>query len=82
MLYINLDFLIRILIMMSFSFSLIPSKNGEDSLVQDISLIPSKNGDDSLMQDVMLSFSNLTLLLLYFTCYSGAQVVVCLMVGV
>lgn len=61
-----LIFLIHILIMMSFSFS----------------PIPSKNGDDSLVQDIMLSCSNFTLLLLYFTCYSGAQMVVCLLVGV
>jgi len=61
-----LTFLIPILIMMSFSFS----------------LIPTKNGDGSLVQDVMLSCSNFTLLLLYFTCYSGAQMVVCLLVGV
>lgn len=52
--------------MMSFSFS----------------PIPSKNRDDSLVQDVMLSSSNFTLLLLYFMCYSGTQMVVCLLVGV
>jgi len=61
-----LIFLIHILIMMSFSFS----------------LMPSKNGDDSLVWDVMLHCSNFTLLLLYFTCYSGAQMVVCLLVSV